>query len=147
MTCPNCGSTQDQHAVPVWEDEARAESGERPKFIGCTNCHRMHRPDLLRGPDDELPPQAALTESERDRLAARNRVGNQHSDRLSIIEWQCVKGAALYYGVRDWMQQADSTLTAEENVSLMQQAGYQHKTTTLREEASPGEYKQRGGSE
>jgi hypothetical protein len=59
-------------------------------------------------------------------------VGNQNNQKLSIVEWQCVKGAAMYYGVRDWKAKADSTLTAEENVSLMEQYGTRNNRTTMR---------------
>lgn len=129
--CPNCGADEDC-VIPVWEDIERQEAGEQPKFLGCTSCHKMMRTRYLRDEDDEIPPQASLTESECDWLSARNMVGNQHSNRLSIVEWQVVKGAALYYGVSDWRSTADSTLTAEENVSVMEARGTENNETTLR---------------
>ena len=61
--------------------------------------------------------QARLTESEIRRLPT----GNQHSDNPSVIEWQCVKGAAVQYGVTDWIAEADTSLTYEENIALFQQ--------------------------
>jgi hypothetical protein len=64
-------------------------------------------------------------------------IGNQHSPKPTNIEWQVIKGAALYYGVSDWMSKADSTLTAEENVSLMEQHGTQNNETTYREMKTP----------
>lgn len=140
MTCPNCGTDSDRHLHPVWEDDERRESDDHPNYIACTNCHRLHRPDLMRGRDDEIPPQAQLTDHEISRLP----IGNQHTDRLSIIEWQCVKGAAVYYGVRDWTSKADATLTAEENVSLMERYGSRNTETTMRHMQTPGEYHQRG---
>lgn len=133
MTCPNCGAGESQ-VLPVYEHEdKRQNNGEHPNFIACKSCHRLMRPDLLRDEDDELPPQARLTQDERDWLAARDMVGNQHSDRLSIIEYQCIKGAAVYYGVKDWRSTCDSTLTAEENVSLMEQHGTKHNESTMRD--------------
>lgn len=141
--CPNCGTDRDRHFVPVWQDKADHDAGDQPDFIGCTNCHQMHRPHLLRDDEDETPPQAKLTDTERQRLASRGIVGNQNNSKLTIIEWQCVKGAAIYYGVTDWLAKVDATLTAEENVSLMERHGTRNKTTTMRHLESPGEYKSR----
>lgn len=132
MSCPNCGAS-DSQVVPVWEDMSRYEDDEQPKFLGCKDCNRMMHTRYLRDEDDEIPPQTKLTQDERDWLAARDMVGNQHSNRLSIIEWQCIKGAAVYYGVEDWRSKADSTLTAEENVTLMEQAGTLNNESTMRE--------------
>lgn len=137
MTCPNCGEDRDSQLIPVWQEKDQYEADEQPDFIGCTSCHRMYRPYLLRDEDDEIPPQARLTDHEISRMP----IGNQHTDQLSIIEWQVVKGAAVYYGVSDWTSKADSTLTAEENVSLMERYGHKNNTTTLRNMKSPGEYK------
>lgn len=137
MTCPSCGTDQTNHTIPVWQNPDDHDSGKQPDFIGCTNCHQMHRPDLLRGEDDVIPPQAQLSDHEISRVP----IGNQHTDRLSIIEWQVVKGAAAYYGVRDWTAKADSMLTAEENVSLMEKHGTRNPETGLRHSPSPGEYR------
>lgn len=136
MTCPNCGAP-DSQVVPVWEDMDRFEDDEHPKFIGCKSCHQMMRSDLLRDDDDETPPQASLSQHDRNWLASRGMVGNQHSSQLTIIEWQCVKGAAMYYGVRDWKSKSDSTLTKEENVSLMEQYGSRNSETTMRMTKTP----------
>ena len=135
MSCPNCGTDDDDALHPIWEREAERHQCQ-PDYVGCTNCHQMHRPDLLRDGDEQIPPQAELTDHEISRLS----IGNQHTNRLSIVEWQCVKGAALFYGVRDWTAKVDSTLTAEENISLMERHGSRHKTTTMRELRTPGEY-------
>ena len=67
--------------------------------------------------EDEIG-QAKLTDGEIPRLP----IGNQHTDELSLIEWQCVKAAAISYGVRDWTAKVDTSLTYEENISIM--AGY-----------------------
>jgi len=99
------------------------------------------RLDLLRDPDeDTTPPQTKLTKYERKRLSARNAVGNQNNNKLTIIEWQCVKGAALHYGVTDWIAKADSTLTKGENVSLMEQRATRNGSKTLRETGTDFEY-------
>ena len=137
--CPNCGADE-FHVVPVWEEMENYENKQQPKFIGCKSCHQMMRTRYLRDQDDEIPPQAKLNQHERDYLSARNMVGNQHSNRLSIIEWQVVKGAAMYFGVTDWKSKADSTLTAEENVSLMENYGTKNNRTTLRETPTDVEY-------
>lgn len=127
MTCPNCGA-DDSQVIPVWEDMKRHENGEQPKFLGCKSCHRLMRPDLLRNEDDDTLPQLELSEHEISRLP----IGNQHSSDLSIIDWQCVKGAASYYGVQDWTSKVDSTLTKQENVSLMEAYGTENNRTTIR---------------
>jgi len=137
--CPNCGAGEEQ-VLPVWEFDDRREAGEQPKFLGCKSCHRLMRSRYLRDEDDEIPPQATLSEHDRKWLASRNMVGNQHSQRLSIIEWKCVKGAALYFGVSDWKAKADSTLTTEENISLMEQYGTKNNRTTLRDTSTDAEY-------
>ncbi|AGM11184.1 hypothetical protein M197_gp19 [Haloarcula hispanica tailed virus 2] len=38
--CPTCGAGE-SFLVPVWEDLEDAEAGERPDYIGCTECHTM----------------------------------------------------------------------------------------------------------
>lgn len=118
MTCPNCGAS-DSQVLPVWEDMDRYEDAEHPDFLGCKSCSRMIRPDpFIRGSMTDVP-QRRLT----DREIARLHIGNQHSDDLSIIEWQVVAGAAEVYEVRDWPSKVDSTLTLEENVGLMERHG------------------------
>ena len=130
--CPNCGAAE-RHVIPVWEDIEDYDDNAYPDFIGCKRCHQMMDPLLMPHPDEELPSQALLTERETARLP----IGNQHTDDLSIIEWQCVKGAAQFYGVADWLSIADSTLTCGENVGLMERHGSQNKETTLRKLAHP----------
>jgi len=130
--CPNCGAAESE-TLPVWKDAEQRESNSQPTFIGCTSCHKLMRTRYLRDQDDETPPQAALTQRERDWLAARNMVGNQHTPRLSIVEYRVIKGAAVYFGVSDWRSKVDSTLTAEENVSVMEAHGTDNNVSTLRE--------------
>lgn len=50
-------------------------------------------------------------------------MGNQNDDNLTLIEWQVVKGAAVYYEVTDWTSKVDTSLTYEENANLMAQYG------------------------
>lgn len=57
--------------------------------------------------------QARLSQHEIARLP----IGNQYTDDLSIIEWRCVKAAAIELGITDWTAKADSTLTYEENIA------------------------------
>lgn len=64
--------------------------------------------------------QAQLSDHEVGRLKP---LGNQNTDRLTLIEWQCVKGAAMLYGVTDWTAKVDRTLTMEENIGLMRKHG------------------------
>lgn len=60
--------------------------------------------------------QARLTRDELRRLPTRN----QHGGRgLTVVEWQVVKGAALFYEVPDWTSRADGSLTYGENAELM----------------------------
>lgn len=63
--------------------------------------------------------QARLSEHEMGRF----RLGNQYTDRLTLIELQCIKAAAMYYEVSDWTSKVDRTLTYEENIELMRQRG------------------------
>jgi hypothetical protein len=50
-------------------------------------------------------------------------MGNQNDDELTLIEWQCVKAAAVYYEVTDWTSKVDTSLTYEENIDRMAQLG------------------------
>jgi len=131
MSCPNCGAS-DESVIPVWEDKQRWEADEQPKFIGCTSCHRMMRYGLIfeYRKQDRTPPQAKLTDAEIERMKP---LGNQNTERLTLIEWQAVKGAATYYGVSDWIQKVDHTLTCEENVALMRRNGTQNNSRTMKE--------------
>lgn len=132
--CVNCGSTQ---TIPVWEDPE--DHGEaQPDYVGCTSCSTMVRPHLL-PEDEENYGQRSLTAYELQRL----RTGNQHSDELSVIEWQVVKAAAEYHGIQDWTAKVDASLTMDENVGLMERYSTQGGGATLREMKSPFEYKAR----
>jgi hypothetical protein len=64
-------------------------------------------------------PQAPLTDHEMSRLP----IGNQHTDSLTLIEWQCVKGAAMEAEVSDWTSKVDSSLSYGENITLMYKKG------------------------
>jgi hypothetical protein len=127
--CPNCGASDDR-LLPVWEDP-QSDAGEtQPKFLGCPSCHQLLRTAFQRDGDDETPPQAQLTDTEIARLP----IGNQNDGTpLTLIEWQCVKGAAVRYGVRDWTAKVDPTLTKDENVTLMERLATYESQTTLRE--------------
>lgn len=63
--------------------------------------------------------QAPLTDHERKRLP----LGNQHTSTPTNIEWQTVKGAAIYYEVTDWTSKVDTSLTCDENINLMAKYG------------------------
>ncbi len=130
--CVNCGSPK---TIPVWEDVE--EAGEtQPDYVGCTDCSTMVRPHLLPEEDKRSFGQATLSPRE----VARLETGNQHSDALSVIEYQVIKAAAQYHGVRDWTSKVDSTLTMDENVGLMENYATVNLELTLREMKSPGEY-------
>ena len=133
--CPNC-DTPDDCIIPVYEDKDRWDEGDQPAYLGCIECRQMMDPELLRDEDDEVPPQLPVTDHELKRI----RVGNQHSSWPTIIEWQCIKGAAMYYGVSDWTSVADSTLTKGENVTLMENAATRNGGATLRMRGSDFEY-------
>lgn len=60
--------------------------------------------------------QATLTNHEISRLRTTNQHGN---DGFTVIEAQCIKGAAMKYGVSDWTSKVDHELTYEENINLM----------------------------
>lgn len=125
--CPNCGN--DDTLLPVWEEE-QTEYDDQPRYLACTSCHHLSEVRLLRTEDDESPGQAKLTDHELSRLP----VGNQHrGTSLTPVEWMSVKGAAIYYGVTDWTSKVDSTLTKDENVSLMEQHGTKNSETPIRE--------------
>lgn len=63
--------------------------------------------------------QARLTDDEIRHLP----MGNQNDDELTLIEWQCVKAAAMYYEVTDWTSKVDTSLSYGENIDLMAQHG------------------------
>lgn len=117
MPCPKCGAP-DRSVHPVWTDQQ--EINEHPKFIACEGCRNLIDPnDYIHGQSDTVG-QAPLTDHEIQRLKP---MGNQNTDRLTLIEWQVVKGAAAKYGVTDWTAKVDSTLTYEENISKMREFG------------------------
>lgn len=60
--------------------------------------------------------QASLTSREVEQL----KTGNQYSDQMTVVEWQCVKAAAIHFNVRDWMSRVDPSLSYEENVTLLE---------------------------
>lgn len=75
------------------------------------------------------PPQATLTDAEVSRVP----IGNQNTpERLTLVEWQGVKGAALHYGVSDWVAESDPTLTYEENIGLMKAKATANNEQSLR---------------
>lgn len=49
---------------------------------------------------------------------------------INIIKAQCIKAAAQYYGVEDWTAHWDTTLSVDENITLMRQQG---DSPTMRE--------------
>jgi hypothetical protein len=71
--------------------------------------------------DEEKIGQATLTQRE----VARAKTINQHSSKHghTVIQLQAIKGAAIKYGVRDWLQHVDSTLSVKENIDIMRQKG------------------------
>ena len=68
--------------------------------------------------------QAQLTEAEKRRYDW----GGPNDD-ANIIKAQCVKAAAVYYDVPEWMDYWDPTLSIGENIELMRQQDSQ----TMRE--------------
>jgi hypothetical protein len=58
-----------------------------------------------------------------DHEMSRLPLGNQHTDDLSIMEWQCVKAAAIAHDVENWTSLVDTQLTYEENCALMSKRG------------------------
>jgi hypothetical protein len=134
--CVNCGAAP-ANLIPVWEEMDKYEAEQEPRYVGCTRCHTMVDTRLFKDRDEERPSQAELTSYERRTLAAKDAVGNQNNDLLTIIEWQVVKGAALEYGVRDWLSKADPNLTLGENLGLMERYGTRSNDTTLRDSRAP----------
>lgn len=61
--------------------------------------------------------QSRLTDSESEKLP----FGNQNTRTPTNIEWRTVKAAAEYYEVTDWIAKVDGSLSAGENVRLMQE--------------------------
>lgn len=69
--------------------------------------------------DDDGIGQATLTGSEMGELP----IGNQNTDTMTLIEYQCIKAAAIKYDVRDWTSKIDTSLSYEENIDLMAKSG------------------------
>jgi hypothetical protein len=71
--------------------------------------------------DKEKIGQATLTKRE----VSRAKTVNQHSNENghTVIQLQAIKGAAIKYGVRDWLSHVDSTLSVKENIDIMRQKG------------------------
>lgn len=64
--------------------------------------------------------QATL--SNREKIKAPT--ANQHSENgFTIIELQCIKAAAIKYGVNDWVHRIDSSITYEENIHKFKEEG------------------------
>jgi len=76
--------------------------------------------------DEDKIGQATLTKSEIAKLP----IGNQNNDKMTLIEYQCIKAAAIKYSVTDWIQKTDTSLTYEENIDRMRKQGNQR---TMRE--------------
>jgi hypothetical protein len=76
--------------------------------------------------DEDKIGQAELSDSEIAKLP----MGNQNSDKMTLIEYQCIKAAAIKYSVTDWIQEIDTSLTYEENIDIMRKQG---NNRTMRE--------------
>lgn len=130
MACHNCGARESK-ILPVWENPSEHSAGNEPRWRGCTECRRMVRTAYLANYRDRErdPPQATLTDAEVSRVP----IGNQNTpERLTLVEWQGVKGAALHYGVSDWVAESDPTLTYEENIGLMKAKATANNEQSLR---------------
>ena len=64
--------------------------------------------------------QATLTKKEIEKIPTTNQYGNEG---FTTIEAQCIKGVAMEYGVHDWLDYVDSTLSYEENMEIIRQKG------------------------
>jgi hypothetical protein len=79
--------------------------------------------------DDKIG-QATLTQRELQ-LAP---TANQHSENgFTTIELQCIKAAAMKYGVSDWLHKIEKTLSYEENVTKMKNQGEKQSMREIRE--------------
>lgn len=58
-------------------------------------------------------------------------------ERPNIIEAQCVKAMAKFFGVSDWMAHWDSALSVDENFEIMRREGT--RELTFQEKAALGE--------
>lgn len=41
LKCISCNELG--HTIPVWEDVTEYFDGKPPDYVGCTNCHNMHK--------------------------------------------------------------------------------------------------------
>lgn len=64
--------------------------------------------------------QSTLTNYEIDCATTTNQNGDYGH---TVVELQCIKAAAIKYGVEDWLQYVDPKLSYEENISIMQEQG------------------------
>jgi len=64
--------------------------------------------------------QATLTKREIERATTTNQNGDYG---YTIIELQCIKGAALKYGIDDWLSYVDPEITYEENIGILKEKG------------------------
>lgn len=100
------------------------------------DCHNIVERELDRfetervamSDDEDKLGQARLTDQEIARLP----MGNQHTN-WNVVRWQCVKAAALEYGVLDWTSKVDTSLTYEENIALMENRATQNGGPTMRQ--------------
>lgn len=64
--------------------------------------------------------QATLTRNEIERAKTTNQHGSYGH---TVVELQAIKGAAMNYGIDDWLSYVDPELTHEENINIMGQLG------------------------
>lgn len=74
--------------------------------------------------------QSTLTHREIERAPTTNQHGKQG---FTVIELQCIKAAAIKYGIDDWLMEMDSSLSYEENVNLMESKGSERSMRELAE--------------
>lgn len=73
--------------------------------------------------------QASLTDHEVERLTTTNQHGNKG---LTVVQWQCVKAAAIHYGITDWTSKVDPHLTKEENITLMEEKATKNSGVSMK---------------
>lgn len=105
----------------------RLEDGtDDPETVVQQEINQFEYEVEVMSPDPEDLGQARLTDGEIRQLP----MGNQHT-KWNVIRWQCVKAAAIKYDVPDWTSKVDRSLTYEENIDLMRQAGDETTTREL----------------
>jgi len=101
---------------------------QRLEHVVPDECHEeMHREisqyelevQRMASEKDEIG-QATLTSEEIRKLKTTNQYSNNGS---TVIQWQCVKAAAIKYNVEDWLSKIDQTLHYSENIELMKREG------------------------